>query len=81
MKSKDWREALIAEVKPERFRYDEPLAGNTSFRIGGPADLFVEVNTRAELAKLISYCERMAIPWFSSGGGPMFWLMIPVCGG
>lgn len=69
MKSKDWRETLIAEVKPERFRYDEPLAGYTSFRIGGPADLLVEVNTRAELAKLISYCERMAIPWFFLGRG------------
>ncbi|MBA2131997.1 UDP-N-acetylmuramate dehydrogenase [Capillibacterium thermochitinicola] len=59
----------MAEVKPERYRYDEPLAGYTSFRIGGPADLLVEVNTRAELANLISYCERAGIPWFFLGRG------------
>ena len=54
MKGENWREALIAEVKPERFRYDESLASYTSFRIGGPADLLVEVNTRTELDKLVS---------------------------
>ncbi|HHW12538.1 MAG TPA: FAD-binding protein, partial [Firmicutes bacterium] len=69
MSGANWREALIAEVKPERYRYDEPLAGYTSFRIGGPADLLVEVNTRAELANLISYCERAGIPWFFLGRG------------
>ena len=49
MKGKNWQEALIERVKPYRFRYDEPLAGYTSFRIGGPADLLVEINTRDEL--------------------------------
>ncbi|NLM36544.1 MAG: UDP-N-acetylmuramate dehydrogenase [Firmicutes bacterium] len=59
----------MAEVKPERYRYDEPLAGYTSFRIGGPADLLVEVNTRAELAELVGYCERTGLPWFFLGRG------------
>ena len=72
MKGENWREALIAEVKPERFRYDEPLASYTSFRIGGPADLLVEVNTRTELDKLVSYCEQTGIPWVFLGRGPMF---------
>ena len=69
MKGENWRDALIAEVKPERYRYDEPLAGYTSFRIGGPADLLVEVNTRAELAELVGYCERTGLPWFFLGRG------------
>ncbi|NLC52738.1 MAG: UDP-N-acetylmuramate dehydrogenase [Firmicutes bacterium] len=69
MKNKNWREALLAEVKPDRFRYDEPLASYTSFRIGGPVDLLIEVNTRAELARLISYCEGTGIPWYFLGRG------------
>ncbi|HHT05553.1 MAG TPA: UDP-N-acetylmuramate dehydrogenase [Hydrogenispora sp.] len=69
MKGENWREALIAEVKPERFRYDESLASYTSFRIGGPADLLVEVNTRTELDKLVSYCEQTGIPWVFLGRG------------
>ncbi|HHT48457.1 MAG TPA: UDP-N-acetylmuramate dehydrogenase [Firmicutes bacterium] len=69
MKGKNWREALIERVKPYRFRYDEPLAGYTSFRIGGPADLLVEINTRDELERLVSHCEREGIPWLLLGRG------------
>ncbi len=69
MKVENWREALIAAVKPYRFRYDEPLAGYTSFRIGGPADLLVEVNTSAELDRLVRYCAGEGIPWLLLGRG------------
>ena len=69
MKDENWREALIAAVKPYRFRYDEPMAGYTSFRIGGPADLLVEVNSRAELDRLVRYCTAESIPWQLLGRG------------
>lgn len=69
MKAENWRDDLVAAVKPYRFRYDEPLAGYTSFRIGGPVDLLVEVNTREELEKAVGYCEEAAIPWVFLGRG------------
>ena len=37
---RDWREALKAEVP--RVRLDEPLARHTTFKIGGPADAFLD---------------------------------------
>lgn len=69
VKREDWRGPLLTAVAPYSFRYDQPLARYTSFRIGGPADLLVEVNTRAELDRLISYCERETIPWLFLGRG------------
>ena len=69
MKREDWRGPLIAAVAPYSYRYDQPLARYTSFRIGGPADLLVEVNTRGELDRLIGYCERETIPWLLLGRG------------
>jgi UDP-N-acetylmuramate dehydrogenase len=52
-----------------RVRFDEPLAGYTSWKIGGPADAFVNVESEAELATLMRFCFRRRIPWFVIGGG------------
>lgn len=39
----------LRETLGERVRFDEPLSRHTSFRIGGPADAWVEVETDDEL--------------------------------
>jgi UDP-N-acetylmuramate dehydrogenase len=46
-----------------------PFSRLTTYRIGGPADLLVEVNTREELSFLLSYLSRHEIPYFVLGGG------------
>lgn len=69
MESKKWRDELITTVKPGNFRIDEPMSRLTSFRIGGPADLVVEVETPEELALTVEYCKKSAIPWFLFGRG------------
>ncbi len=38
------------EVCGASVRFDEPLSRHTSFRIGGPADVWVEVSDAAEIA-------------------------------
>ncbi len=48
---------------------DLPLAGCTSFRIGGPAALAVTVNDPAVLPALLRCCGERAIPWMVLGNG------------
>lgn len=51
---------------PER---DVPLRELSSFRIGGPADLFFEAATGAELAAATGFARRTGVPWYVIGGG------------
>jgi len=47
----------IEEVLPaENLHADEPMSRHTSFRIGGPAALFVTVQNEAELAAVLRVC-------------------------
>ena len=50
-------------------RFDVGLARYTSFRIGGPADIFVEPNTPAQLQVLLRMVAEYGLPCFLLGGG------------
>lgn len=52
-----------------RLRRDEPLAGYTTFRIGGPADLFFEATTADELANAVLSARELDVPYFVLGLG------------
>lgn len=52
-----------------RVRTGVTLAPYTTFKIGGPADLFVEVETADELALAVSTARDADIPWFVLGLG------------
>jgi UDP-N-acetylmuramate dehydrogenase len=62
------REALGA-IFGARVRFDERLAAHTSWKIGGPADAFAQVETTAELAALLRYVFKRKLPWFVLGSG------------
>ena len=62
-------EALASALDTSRVRYDEPLAQYTTFRIGGPADLFYETNTADDLASAVLAARRLAVPYFVLGLG------------
>jgi len=47
----------------------QPLASYTSFRIGGPADLFVQVENIDELSAALSAADRHGVPAFCLGAG------------
>lgn len=42
----------------ERVRVHEPLAQHSSIGVGGPADLWLTVETRQELSDLIALCTQ-----------------------
>ncbi|HEY8514217.1 MAG TPA: UDP-N-acetylmuramate dehydrogenase [Candidatus Binatia bacterium] len=50
-------------------RRNEPLARHTSMRVGGPADLFCEVETEDALAELLRWASARDVPVFMLGGG------------
>jgi len=53
----------------ERLQVNQSLAEFTSFRIGGPADLFVTVESEAELMRAKAAAHRAAMPTFCLGHG------------
>jgi UDP-N-acetylenolpyruvoylglucosamine reductase len=49
--------------------HDEPLAKHTSLRIGGPADVYVEPASEADLAAVVKFCHERSLPFFVIGRG------------
>lgn len=63
---------LVAELGQAgigHVRVNEPLAGYTTWKIGGPADLFLSPETDAELAKALELLHRYSVPWCVLGRG------------
>jgi UDP-N-acetylenolpyruvoylglucosamine reductase len=50
-------------------RRDEPLAKHTTMRIGGPADVYVEPASEADLASVLKFCAGRDVPFFILGRG------------
>ena len=57
------------EVFGERVRFAEPLSAHTSFRIGGPADVWVEVTDALEIRRAQALAAAADLPHFVLGGG------------
>lgn len=61
---------LARRVSPETIiRRDEPLAKRTTLRVGGPADLYVEPASEADLAAVLKCCSEHEIKFFVLGRG------------
>ncbi len=63
------RSELAERLGPERVRAGEPLAGHTFYRIGGPADLFVSVESARELAAAVIMARENGVPYSVLGAG------------
>jgi UDP-N-acetylenolpyruvoylglucosamine reductase len=50
-------------------RRDEPLAKRTTLRVGGPADVFVEPASEADLAAVLKFCAERGLKFFLLGRG------------
>ena len=61
--------ALRRELGEKRVQTAQLLAPYTTFRIGGPADLFYEAQSGDELATSILAARRLGVPWFLLGVG------------
>lgn len=59
----------LTNLLGERVRFSFSLARHTSFRIGGPADVFAEPDTLDELQALLALLHTEDVPVFLLGGG------------
>ena len=50
-------------------REQEPLAAHTTFKIGGPAAVFVQPADEAQLCQAVRLCRELAVPCYLLGNG------------
>ena len=62
-------EIISANVPEDRVLRNEPMSRHTSFRIGGPAAVFVIVNNEEELAKVLAAVTETGAPHMIIGNG------------
>jgi UDP-N-acetylmuramate dehydrogenase len=64
-----WKRALGNRLGLERVQLDVPLAPYTTFKIGGPADLFFRARTPDDLVDAVRAARDLEIPFFLLGMG------------
>lgn len=53
----------------DRIRVNEPMSEHTTFKIGGPAQVYIEISNLDDLAKAAKVAYKLKIPVFILGGG------------
>ena len=48
---------------------DEPMSKHTTFRVGGPADFYLNPHSTEELKRALCICKEENIPYFIIGNG------------
>lgn len=62
-------EKLRQVLGVEAVRLNEPMSRHTTFRVGGPADVFVEPGTAEELICVRRICAEENVPFYILGNG------------
>lgn len=60
---------ILSKFGKERVKMNEPMSLHTTIKIGGPADLYLEVSSKEELASAVIRCQKEKIPYFILGIG------------
>ena len=62
-------QALKKFIPEENICLQEPMAGHTTFRVGGPADCFLQPENEEQLIQVQRYLGKVGIPFFVLGNG------------
>ncbi len=65
----DIYEEICTIIDSVNVRIDEPMSKHTTFRIGGPADIFVETSTIEEVKAAVGICRAKDVPYYILGNG------------
>lgn len=60
---------LIRHLDARKIRREEPLAGHSTFRIGGPADVLCLPETVDDVIAVLRWVSDRAVPWMALGNG------------
>lgn len=66
---KNLYEKLIEWMPQECVKMEEPMSLHTTFRVGGPADLFISPNSVEEVCKVTTLCREAGVPYYVMGNG------------
>lgn len=69
MKKCEIIERLIVIVGEDNIRIDEPMKNHTSFKVGGPADIFITPVTELQIKDVLKLCHDSGCPVFVMGNG------------
>lgn len=60
---------LAEVIQRERIRVEEPMSEHTTFRIGGPAEVFVMPGSAEEVRAVAGVCRKEQVPYYVVGNG------------
>lgn len=60
---------VAEQLGVNRVRFNEPMSSHTTFKIGGPADLYYEAHDVNELITAVKLAMELKMPYFILGGG------------
>lgn len=60
---------LSTYIPEELIKIDEPMNRHTTFKIGGPADVFVSPSDEHQVKSIIHVCQENQIPYYVIGNG------------
>ena len=63
------KQKFCREFGTEQVLFEEPMKRHTTFRIGGPAEIFVMPKTIDEVARALEICRQEELPYFVLGNG------------
>lgn len=66
---KDYKEMIEADFGGAGLLWDEHMSAHTSFKIGGPADLFFIPESVASLKSMVAFCQEKGIDFYIMGNG------------
>lgn len=66
---KNLYQKLTEWMPEERVKKEEPMRQHTTFRVGGPADLFISPNSVEEVRKVTALCREEGVPYYIMGNG------------
>lgn len=66
---KNLYQKLTEWMPEERVKKEESMRLHTTFRVGGPADLFVSPNSVEEVRKVTALCREEGVPYYIMGNG------------
>ncbi len=65
----EFMEKLAGILPPDQIHLNEPMADHTTFRVGGPADVYTEAADAGQLMALRSLCADEGVPCMVIGNG------------
>lgn len=69
MDKKQIAQILLQQIPESIIKIDEPMKNHTSFKIGGPADIYIAPETTQQLVFVIEVCKQHQVPYFILGNG------------